>query len=193
MKLSKALMIAAAVLPLFLFVFPMWNITLEAPQYPIPLGIDISINKMAGAHEGDIQNIDLMNHYVGMKKLPTEMKEFEIFPVVIIVMSILGLILAFIGNNKLYLSWFVIMVILGIAGMYDFYLWLYDYGHNLNPQAAIKMPGQAYMPPVFGTKQILNFTAHSYPMLGSFFLLVGICLSPAAFYFSLKEERKNKN
>jgi copper chaperone NosL len=72
-------------------------------------------------------------------------------------------------------------------------LWLYDYGHNLNPQAAIKMPGQAYMPPVFGTKQILNFTAHSYPMLGSFFLLVGICLSPAAFYFSLKEERKNKN
>ena len=191
MKLSKMLMIAAAVLPLFLFVFPMWNITLEAPQYPIPLGIDISLNKMEGAHEGDIQNIDLMNHYVGMKKLPTKMKEFEIFPIVIIVMSIIGLIIAFIGNKRLYLAWFVLMVILGTAGMYDFYLWLYDYGHNLNPHAAIKMPGQAYMPPVFGTKQILNFTAHSYPMLGSFFLFVGICLSPVAFYITLKEERKN--
>jgi hypothetical protein len=190
MKLSKILMIAAAILPLFLFVFPMWNITLEAPQYPIPLGIDISLNKMEGANEGDIQNIDLMNHYVGMKPLPTEMKEFDIFPIVIISMSLLGLIFAFIGNKKLYIVWFVLMAILGTAGMYDFYLWLYDYGHNLDPKAAIKMPGQAYMPPVLGSKQILNFTAHSYPMLGSIFLFVGVCLSPVAFYFALKEERK---
>lgn len=193
MKLSKILMLAGAILPLFLFVFPMWNITLEAPQYPIPLGIDISINSMAGAHEADIQNIDLMNHYVGMKKLPVDMVEFTIFPIVIIVMSLLGIVFALIGNKKLYITWFVIMALLGTAGMYDFYLWLYDYGHNLDPHAAIKMPGQAYMPPVFGTKQILNFTAHSYPMLGSICLFVGVCLAPVAYFFARKEERVEKS
>lgn len=190
MKKSNILMIIAAILPLFLFVFPMWNITLEAPQYPIPLGINISINNMVGAHEGDIQNIDLMNHYVGMKKLPVEMKEFDIFPIVIVAMSILGIIIGLLGKKQLFLVWFVVMVILGTVGMYDFYLWLYDYGHNLNSHAPIKMPGQAYMPPLFGTKQILNFTAHSYPMLGSLFLFLGICLSPVAFLLSRKEQRK---
>jgi len=190
MKLSKILMLAAAILPLLLFVFPMWNITLEAPQYPIPLGINISVNSMEGAHEGDIQNIDLMNHYVGMKKLPTEMIEFEVFPIVVIIMSILGIIIALLGKKKLFLAWFFVFVILGTAGMYDFYLWLYDYGHNLDPHAAIKMPGQAYMPPVFGTKQILNFTAHSYPMLGSILLFVGMMLAPVAYLRGRKEERK---
>lgn len=189
MKQSKIIMLAAAVLPLMLFIFPLWNITLEAPQYPIPLGINIFINSMEGAHEGDIQNIDLMNHYVGMKKLPKEMIEFKIFPIVIIVMSAAGIIFAIIGNRKLFLIWFIAMVILGSAGMYDFYLWLYDYGHNLDPTAAIKMPGQAYMPPVFGTKNILNFTVHSYPMLGSLFLFAGICLSMFAFWVSRKKER----
>ena len=119
------------------------------------------------------------------------MVEFEIFPLVIIAMSIIGIILAFLGRKKLFLTWFIVFVVLGIAGMYDFYLWLYDYGHNLDPHAAIKMPGQAYMPPVFGTKQILNFTAHSYPMLGSIFLFIGIFLAPIAYFRARKEERKS--
>jgi hypothetical protein len=190
MKRSKIAMILAAILPLFLFVFPMWNITLEAPQYPVPLGINIHLTHMEGAHEGDIQNIDIMNHYVGMKKLPKELEEFKIFPWVISVMAAVGLLFAFIGNRKLFLAWFITMAILGSVGMYDFYLWLYDYGHNLDPTAAIKIPGQAYMPPVLGTKDILNFTAHSYPMLGSIFLFIGMCLAPVAFWLARKEERK---
>ena len=43
-------MFLGALLPLFLFVFPLWNITLEAPQYPIPLGMDIYINDFADAN-----------------------------------------------------------------------------------------------------------------------------------------------
>ena len=189
MKLSKYLMFSAAILPLFLFVFPMWSISLEAPQYPTPLEIVIFIDHLGEANHGDIQNFDLMNHYVGMAKLPTEMVEFEIFPKVIIGISILGLIIGFLGKKPLYLVWFGIMVLLGIAGIYDFYLWLYDYGHNLDPRAAIQIL-DAYQPPILGTKEILNFTVRSYPAIGSILLGIGILLAPTAFYFAGKEERK---
>jgi len=189
MKLSKYLMFGAAILPLFLFVFPMWSISLEAPQYPIPLEVVIFIDHLGEANHGDIQNFDLMNHYVGMAKLPTEMVEFEIFPKVIIGISILGLIIGFLGKKPLYLVWFGIMVLLGIAGIYDFYLWLYDYGHNLDPRAAIQIL-DAYQPPILGTKEILNFTVRSYPSIGSILLGIGILLSPVAYYFARKEERK---
>jgi copper chaperone NosL len=189
MKLSKTLMIIGALLPLLLFIFPMWSITLQAPQYPIPLGVNIYIDHLEGQEEGDIQNFDLMNHYVGMAKLPTEMKEFEIFPIVIIAISILGVIFGFIGKKPLYMIWFAIMAILGTAGIYDFYLWLYDYGHNLDPRAAIKLL-DSYQPPIFGTAEILNFTVRSYPSIGSILLGIGILLAPTAFYLAWKEERK---
>ena len=189
MKLSKYLIFSAAILPLFLFVLPMWSISLEAPQYPIPLEVVIFIDHLGEGNHGDIQNFDLMNHYVGMAKLPTEMVEFEIFPKVVVGISILGLIFGFIGKKPLYLVWFGIMVLLGAAGIYDFYLWLYDYGHNLDPRAAIQLL-DAYQPPVFGTKEILNFTVRSYPSIGAVILGIGIVLSPAAFYFAQKEERK---
>lgn len=189
MKLSKILMLTAAILPLFLFVFPMWSISLQAPQYPTPLQINIFIDHLEGENEGDIQNFDLMNHYVGMRKLPVEMVEFDVFPIVVIAMSILGIIFAFIGKKNLFLTWFIIMAILGTAGIYDFYLWLYDYGHNLDPRAAIQLL-DAYQPPVFGTKQILNFTVRSYPSLGAILLGIGIILAPTAFYIEKKKEKE---
>ncbi len=194
MKKSKLLMLTGSLLLLSLFVLPLWNITLEAPQYPSSLGIDIYITKMQGHNEGDIQNINIMNHYVGMDKLPEQMKEFELFPIVVIVMVILGVIIGFIGKKKLFLTWFVAMSILGSIGMYDFYLWEYEYGHNLNPKAPIQFPGQAYQPPLIGTKTILNFKAHSYPRSGGYLLFLGMFMSLGAFYVAIKEEEaESKN
>ncbi|MCF6269488.1 MAG: hypothetical protein L3J41_07250 [Melioribacteraceae bacterium] len=192
MKLSRYIMFSAAILPLLLFVLPMWSISLEAPQYPTPLQINIFIDHLGEEEYGDIQNFDLMNHYVGMAKLPTEMVEFEIFPKVIIGISILGLVFGFIRKKPLYLVWFGIMTILGLAGIYDFYLWLYDYGHNLDPRAAIQLL-DAYQPPIIGTKEILNFTVRSYPASGGIILGIAILLAPVAYYIARKEERKELN
>lgn len=183
----KSLMILGSILLLGLFLFPLWNITLEAPQYPTPLGMDIWITKLTGTNKGDIQNINLMNHYVGMKEITTEMKEFEIFPIVIASMSLLGIALGFLGKKKFYLTWFILMLLLGIAGMYDFYLWEYDYGHNLSSTAAIKIPGQAYQPPLIGTKQILNFTAISMPATGAYIMLTGMLLTLSAYFVAGKK------
>ena len=110
MKKSKIAMFVGVILPLALFLFPLWNITLEAPQYPIPLGMDIYINDFADTHPHDIKNINLMNHYVGMQYIPESIPEFKIFPAVIISMVIIGLIIAFKANYKWYLGWFSLPV-----------------------------------------------------------------------------------
>jgi copper chaperone NosL len=195
MKKSKIIMITGALLLLSLFVFPLWNITLEAPQYPTPLGMNIHINKLTDENPGDLQNINLMNHYVGMKGIPDHLKEFEFFPYIVIFMVLLGVFLGFKANYKWFLAWFVLMVILGILGMYDFYLWEYDYGHNLNLHAAIKFTNpdgtpMAYQPPLLGSKTMLNFTAHSYPRIGAILMFIGMFLSLVAFHFGRRESVK---
>ncbi len=192
MKKSRIIMMLGAFLLLSLFVFPLWNITLEAPQYPDPIGMDIWINKITDHKPNDIQNINLMNHYVGMDKIPEHMPEFDIFPIVIGVMAVLGIVIGFIGNRKLYLAWFFIMAILGTAGMYDFYAWEYKYGHNLKETAAIKFTDDegnplAYQPPLIGNKTILNFKAKSWPRTGAYLMFLGMGLAVVAFMVDKKD------
>jgi hypothetical protein len=197
MKKSRLFMILGSLFILGLFVFPLWNIRLEAPQYPIPLGMDIYIHDFADEHPHDIKNINLMNHYVGMKYIPETIPEFKIFPTVIIVMSILGLIVGWKGNYKWMLGWFLLMVVLAGMGIYDFYLWEHDYGHDLDPKAIMKFTNpdgtvMGFQPPLFGSKTILNFKAHSYPQLGAYFLGLGMALSFLAFLVGRREKNKTE-
>ena len=46
-----------------------------------------------------------------------------------------------------------------------------------------------FQPPIFGTKKILNFVAHSYPRLGTYFLSLGIAMSFYSFLKGKKEMR----
>lgn len=87
-------MLIAGLLLSGLFVLPLWNITLEAPQYPIPIGMDIYLDKFEDANENDINNINIMNHYVGMKAIPETIPEFAIFPYFVGGMIFLGVLLS---------------------------------------------------------------------------------------------------
>ncbi len=196
MKRSNIIMLIAALLPLGLFLFPLWRITLEAPQYPTPLAMNIHINDFSDVHPHDIKNINLMNHYVGMKYIPDAIPEFKIFPIGILVTTFIGLIIAWKGNYKWFLFWFVLMIVLSSAGLYDFYIWEHDYGHDLDPKAIMKFTNpdgtvMGFQPPLFGSKDILNFKAHSYPRLGAFFLGIGILGSFIAYLVGKKKHKKS--
>lgn len=194
MQKSRLFMLLASTSMLMLFLLPIWRITLEAPQYPIPLGMNIFINDFSDLHPHDIKNINLMNHYVGMKYIPESIPEFSIFPYVIIGMSLLGFLCAYLDNHKLYLGWLIVMLIFCCIGMYDFYLWEHDYGHNLNPKAIMKFTNpdgtiMGFQPPIFGSKDILNFKAHSYPQWGALFLALSLFFAAAAYYLGLTKKK----
>ena len=78
------------------------------------------------------------------------------------------------------------MVAAGALAIYDFYLWEYDYGHNLDPHAAIQIEGMAYQPPLIGKKLILNFTAVSWPRMGSLFMALSMVSGGLAVWFGIK-------
>lgn len=150
------------------FFLPTWDISLEAPQYPEGLGMQIWLNKITG----DLNTINGLNHYIGMKKIePDSIKELSIMPFILGFLIIAGIAVGALGKKKLFAIWVILFVMLGAAGGYDFYMWEYDYGHDLNPEAAIKIPGMSYQPPLLGTEQLLNFTASSYPAEGGYIII----------------------
>ena len=175
-------MLAAAVLLSTALFFPLWSITLNAPQYPEGISLYIWIDGITGQNEFTLQNINILNHYIGMKYIvPDEIPEFRYFPYILYGLIAIGIIVSFIKYQKIYLAWASLVIILGALGVYDFYLWEYDYGHNLDPNAPISIPGMAYQPPLIGSKMLLNFKATSLPKLGTFGLVIPVIISYIAF------------
>lgn len=191
-RLPRILMILAVILLGGIFLFPLWQINLDAAQFPGGLDLNIWINRFSGA-EGDdsiIQNINILNHYIGMKFIePDSIPELKYFSYVAWAMIALGILMAIINKKWGYGLWFFIMLILSVLAVYDFYLWLYDYGHNLDPNAPIKLEGMTYMPPLFGEKDLLNFYVKSYPHWGTIFMGLSIVAGFFAFWIKPKKVR----
>lgn len=188
-RLPRILMGLSIIALLSLFKLPLWRITLVAPQYPAGVNMYIWINKIGGQDPGTLQNINILNHYVGMKKIePDSIPELHYFPYIILGLALLGLVALILNKPWAYLSWTLLVIVLAAVGIYDFYLWEYDYGHNLSTTAPIKVPGATYQPPLFGKKTILNFTAYSFPHSGG--ILAGFSILFAFLAFWLKRNQR---
>ena len=167
--LSRALLVGAGILLFVVLLFPIWQMELSAPQYPEGLTLYLHANKIAG----DVESINGLNHYIGMKTLHSEdFIEFTVLPYIIGFFGILTLASAFMGRKRWAMITLILFILFGIVSLIDFYRWNYNYGHNLSPTAAIKVPGMAYQPPIIGYKQLLNFGVYSIPALGGLIMLI---------------------
>lgn len=187
-KSSRVLILVASLALGLMYVLPLWSIQLEAPQYPEGLGMVIRVDAIEGQKEHDLSNINNLNHYIGMKRIvPESIPELKIMPVVVAVLMATGLLVAVLGRKRLLYAWTVGFIAISLVGMADFWKWEYDYGHNLDEETAIiKIPGMSYQPPLIGSRDILNFTAHSWPGAGG---MVAILAVLAAVGVSIKEWR----
>ncbi|HEY6088629.1 MAG TPA: hypothetical protein VD771_02450 [Gemmatimonadaceae bacterium] len=181
-KQPRILALIASLLLLGVFAFPLWTVRLTAPQYPEGLGMHIRINAVEGATENDLNNINNLNHYIGMKRIePDAIPELRIMPWVVIAIIVAGLTTAALARRKLLYAWTAGFVSLAVLGLVDFWRWEYDYGHNLdNAHAILKIPGMTYQPPLIGAKQLLNFRAVSLPATGGFLAGVALVLALSA-------------
>ncbi len=162
-----------------LWFLPMWRIDLRAPQYPGGLSMQIWLNDI----KGDVPIINGLNHYIGMKTIEKkDFPEFIFLPVTMLVFMGLGLVVLLLKRKVFYYIWTGLFIFIGIFSFYDFYKWEYNYGHNLDPAAPIKVPGMSYQPPLFGYKKLLNFEVLSQPDVAGWFyisagvVLVGLCI-----------------
>lgn len=166
---SRIAIAISALLLISAYYVPLWQILMWAPQYPEGLSMKIWINNITG----DVKIISALNHYIGMKHIEVSMfPEFGYMIYIVGGIIALGILTAILNKRAVLIIYSGVIIACGLAALIDFYIWGYNYGHNLDPTAPIIVPGMSYQPPLIGTKQLLNFTAFSGPAIGGWIFLI---------------------
>jgi len=154
---------------------PLWHIRMEAPQYPEGLTVDIFAFKLEGGHEGnDLREINILNHYIGMKKIDrAELADLDWLPFGFGLLGVLLLRLAAVGNVRSLLDLTVLVGYFSAFSIGRFVYKMYSFGHHLSPDAPVKI--KPFMPALFGTKEVGNFTTHAGPGSGTYLVAVFAC------------------
>jgi hypothetical protein len=167
---------------------PLWTMTLYSNQFPDGLNLYIYANSLQGGHPAnrdDLKEINTLNHYIGMHSLAeSDFTEFKWIPLMLGLFFILGLRIIVLGRISNLVDTVVLFGWFGIFSLWSFYTKLWLYGHTLDPTAAVKVP--PFMPPMFGSKQLANFTVYSYPGGASYFLFGFLVLLVLAAVLSRK-------
>jgi hypothetical protein len=186
----RLLILASALLLLAVYIFPLWNLTMFAPQYPEGLRLDIYSYKLVGGNGGqDIPEINILNHYIGMRDLVTDdFTEFKWLPFAVGALGLLYLRAAVMGTVGGLLDVLVLNVYFSVFALWSFGYRMYMYGHNLAPTAAVKV--DPFMPPMFGGKQLANFEVYSYPQAASYAMALSTALLAAALVLAWRRGRR---
>jgi hypothetical protein len=186
----RALLVVAALLLSAIYFFPLWNLTMFAPQYQDGLRLDIYSYKLEGGNHGqDVREINVLNHYIGMRDLAAEdFTEFKWLPFVVGIIGLLYLRAAVLGTVGGLLDVLVLNIYFSAFALWSFAFKLYQYGHNLAPTAAVRV--DPFMPPMFGYKQLANFEVYSYPQLASYALGLSALLVIVAFLWGWRGARR---
>ncbi|MDX9750689.1 MAG: hypothetical protein RBT71_06375 [Flavobacteriales bacterium] len=186
--ISRITIALCALSLLVLLVVPIWRIDLIAPQYPEGLYLQIFDDRF----EGNVDQINNLNHYIGMAEIHNEMfQEFVYLPKIIVVLAVLGVVAAVWGKRILLFAGLVTLSLFGAWALWRMWDWGYEYGHNLDPRAAIQVEDMAYQPPLIGHKQLLNFDAWSTPDIGGWILFGVMGLLAGVYFLELREEYRN--
>jgi copper chaperone NosL len=165
--------------------FPLWGMTLVAPQYPEGLRVKIFANQITG----NLDIINTLNHYVGMRDLDgMSFPELKYMTWVLVILAVFFLLSALIGRFWSIITTMGISIVIGLVGVYDLYSKLYDYGHNLDPHAPIKL-SSGFTPPVLGENQLANFHTFSYFLTGSYLIILSGLIGVWVLWRFLKRRR----
>jgi copper chaperone NosL len=166
----RLLLLLALLLLIPTYLLPLWRLTMFAPQYPDGLRLEIYSYKLEGGNRGqDVKEINILNHYIGMRDLTTEgFTEFKWIPFAVGVLALLFLRAPVHGKLSDLIDVLVLYMYFGLFALWSFGYKLYSYGHNLAPTASVRVP--PFMPPLFGSKKLANFEVYSYPAAGAYSL-----------------------
>ncbi|MDX1660615.1 MAG: hypothetical protein R3326_02390 [Gemmatimonadota bacterium] len=179
-------LVALALVPAIFL--PIWRIELIAPQYPQGLEMQIYATEVAG----DIEEINLLNHYIGMKEIESdEFKEFIFIPFFILRFLAFAVLAALVGRMPVAAIGYIDYAIFGAVMLYDFQVWLADYGTDLDPGAPLTL--EPFTPKILGTTEIANFGVTATPGIGGLLMLAAGALGPVILGWEWWRWRKNRN
>ncbi len=169
--------------------FPLWEITMFAQQFPEGIRMSIYAHKLAGGNSGaDLQGINILNHYIGMREIrAADFAEMKFIPFTLGVFVLLGLRAAVFARVHNLVDLVVLFTYFGLFSLGAFYYRMYTFGHQLSPEAAIKVT--PFTPPVFGHQHIANFDVYSYPGGGSYLLAAFALVLVSLLLYEARRQR----
>lgn len=187
----RALLVLSSVLLIATLVLPLWNMTMFAPQYPDGLRLDILTQRLEAGNSGqDLKEINLLNHYIGMRDLADEdFTEFKWMPFAIGILALFCLRSAVHGTMASLVDTTVVFCYFSLFSLWSFGYRLYMYGHQLAPTAPVKI--DPFMPPMFGYQKLANFEVYSYPAAGSYTMAATAFLLFAAVALAWRSGRRS--
>ncbi len=179
-----ALILVAAIAYVSSYFLPYWNMTLYAPQYPGGLKVEIYLHQI----EGDVREIDILNHYIGMEKLEeAAVRERALAPWMIGGIGAALLVFVLIPGRR----WAWVLLLPGLLFPVGFvgttYYWLYTYGNNLDPRAPINI--EPFTPTMFGEGVIGQFRTVAGPGAGAYLALAAALLIALSFWLRRRIRR----
>jgi nitrous oxidase accessory protein len=182
----RLIVIAALVLlpVFFLPVLPIWTMKLWAPQYPEGLTLTIYTNSI----RGDLQKINTLNHYVGMHPITaSDFREFTYLPQLLTLFGFMALVAALVNRRAIALLGWLAFTGFAVYMFRDYAHWLWHYGHDLDPRAAIKL--DTFTPPLIGYSKMANFKVWSLPGPGTWLLGLAWLLGPIAIWLEWRDRK----
>ncbi|MDH3216442.1 MAG: cytochrome C [Candidatus Krumholzibacteria bacterium] len=174
-----ALFAAAGVLLLVSIFLPYWQLTLLAPQYPGGLKAQMYVNRL----NGDVQEIDGLNHYIGMRPLGDAAKlERSLSVVMIVVLTLLTATAIFVHSPfALFLA--IPAIIYPGVFLADLYFWMRSFGMNLDPKAPLSSAVKPFVPPLLGPGDVGQFKTVASWEAGLILALLASLTTIVALYF----------
>lgn len=168
---ARLAVLGMGVLLLVAAVFPLWRITMFANQFPEGLRLSIYSYKLVGGAGGaDLDGINILNHYIGMKDITAaDFVEMKFIPFALGMFFLLSLRTVLFAKVRDLVDLTVLLLYFSAFSFGVFWYRMYAYGHHLNPEAPIKVP--PFTPPLFGHQHLANFDIYSFPGTGTFLLM----------------------
>lgn len=185
---SRKILLAAAAAALILSVcHPYWHIKIKAPQYPQGLSLTVHLNRV----EGDVREIDMLNHYIGMRPLQNAAKLERALAIPGIILTILSLLIDLRKKQRWQFLFMLPALLLPVFFAADLFLWMRDYGLHLDPRAPLSSAVKPFIPPLIGEGKIAQFNAHASFMTGFYLSLAAAGLSTFALLLAGTSRKRN--
>ena len=175
----NCLIILGAAILLTSFWFPYWSLNLQAPQYPNGLKIHIYMDHV----EGDVSEVNILNHYIGMSSLDDAAKFERKFAWYALLLLALGAVLLIPISRKIYKVFYLPPILFLLGFIADLFYWLYSAGHDLNPNAPVNI--NPFTPTILGKGQIGQFKTFAFLSSG-FWLAI---LSTIIIFYALGKRK----
>lgn len=170
------------------FTQPLWVSRFVAPQYPYGLNLQVYLNHV----EGDVQEVDILNHYVGMRPV-AQMAVLERRLAAFLLAAVcLSAIVASAFRKSFWQVLFLLPLVLFPIGMLiDLYAWLWYTGHALDPTSPMSMTVKPFTPKLIGSQKIANFDVTSSLGPGTYLQIAGAVLLASAAMIGRKLGRSS--